>query len=263
MVTKTIDIQLPPDLEEFLKEPICIPLPAPGQLKITLPTGGTIKGMVDVTKSIPDDCSLAFSLVLPMLTLLANLECLVKFLKVVDPLMKVVIMAAKPGDLKAAKEGAEALPNLITAVPPLIDCVTQFLGKGMFDFVRDLLCLISKLLSCIVGMLRSIMNVLGGLAIQIQSAEAAGNAELLAALKCSQKNAQASAQQVFSALDPIMLLLSMAEPFLGMAGVDPIKVPAITAPEDTEKMLDVVNVLDELAKTLKLISQGMGGCQDG
>lgn len=119
---------------------------------------------------------------------------------------------------------------------------------------------INKLLTCVVGLLRTIMGVIGGLALQIQSAQAAGNSELLAALQCAQQNAQTSAQHVFSALDPVTLLLSLAEPFLGIAGVDPIKIPALAAPDDLAKMQETVNTLDELVKTLKLAADIVGGC---
>ncbi|MBS0168387.1 MAG: hypothetical protein JSR29_20065 [Nitrospira sp.] len=256
MATKTIDIPLPPDLEEFLKKPVCIPMPQPGKVEINLPMGGTLKGVADITKSIPDDCTLSFSLVLQLAPFLANLDCLFKIVKVIQPMLDVVTGLGKADVPKVAG----ALPKLIEAAPPLIECISKFTGVGIPLFVRDLLCLIIKLLSCIVGQLKSIMNVIGGLAIQIQSAQAAGNTELLAALECSQKNAQTSAQHMVSAIEPIVLLLSFAEPFLGIAGVDPIKIPAVAAPDDLGKMQDVVNTLDELVKTLKLAAEVVGGC---
>lgn len=256
MAIKTIDIPLPPDLEEFLKEPICIPMPQPGKVEINLPMGGTLKGVADITKAIPDDCTLSFSLVLQLAPFLANLDCLFKIVKVIQPMLDVVTGLGKADVPKVAG----ALPKLIEAAPPLIECISKFTGAGIPLFVRDLLCLIIKLLSCIIGQLKSIMNVMGGLAIQIQSAQAAGNAELLAALECSQKNAQTSAQHMVSAIEPIVLLLSLAEPFLGIAGVDPIKIPAVAAPDDLEQMQDAVNTLDELVKTLKLAAEVVGGC---
>jgi hypothetical protein len=257
MTTKTIDIPLPPELEELLKQPVCVPLPEPGKAQITLPTGGTIKGLVDVTKGIPDDCSLTFSLVLPMLTFLGNFECLFKILKLIQPLIDVVKGLGPPPD--PIKLGS-AIPNFLKAAEELTPCLLVPTPAAMVPFVRDLLCLVIKLLNCIVGLLKSITGVLGGLALQIQSAQAAGNTELLAALECSQKNAQTSVQHVFSALDPILLLLSLAEPFLGIAGVNPIKIPALASPDDLEKMQDTVNTLEELVKTLQLAAKAVGGC---
>ncbi len=254
MTTKTIDIPLPPELEQYLSQPVCIPLPEPGKVEINLPMGGTLKGVTDITKGIPDDCTLSFSLVLQLAPFLANLDCLFKIIKVLEPMIKVVTA------LPNAVEAGQQVPKLLEAVPPLAECISKFIGTGIPLFVRDLLCLIIKLLSCIIGQFKSIMNVMGGLAIQMQSAQAAGNTELLAALECSQKNAQISAQHMVSAVEPIMLLLTMAEPFLGMAGVDPIKIPAIASPDDLEKMQETVNTLDELVKTLKLASEAVGGC---
>lgn len=256
MATTTIDIPLPANVEEFLKAPVCVKLPQPGKAKITLPTGGEIKGLVDVTKGIPDDCSMTFSLVLPMLTFLGNFECLFKILKLIQPLIDVVKGLAPPDPIKLGS----AVPKFLQAAEDLVPCLLVPTPANMIPFVRDLLCMIIKLLNCVVGMLKSIIAVLGPLALQIESARGAGNTDLLAALECSQENAMTSAQHVFSALEPVMLLLSLAEPFMGIAGVDPIKVPSLAAPDDLQKMQDVVNTLDGLVKTLTTAADIVGGC---
>lgn len=257
MSTHRIDIPLPPELQDLLQQPVCVPLPQPGKVQITLPTGGSIKGLVDARNGIPDDCALSFSLVLPLLTFLGNFECLFKVLKLIEPLIDVVKSLGPPPD--PIKLG-ESIPKFLAAAKDLVPCLLVPTPAAMIPFVRDILCLIIKLLSCIVGQLKSIMNVMGGLAIQIQSAEAAGNADLMAALACAQTNAQISAQNTFTSLEPILVILSLAEPFLGIAGVDPIKTPALASPEDLESMQEVVNTLDELVKTLKLASEIVGGC---
>jgi hypothetical protein len=256
MVTKVIDVPLPAGLEEYLSRPVCIPMPKPGKAEINLPMGGTLKGMADITKSIPDDCSLSFSLALQLGPFLANLDCLLKIVKVLEPLIGVVQGLSKPDPLKVA----ESVPKLAEAVPPLVECIAKFFGIGVPLFVRDLLCLIIKLLGCIIGQMKSLLAVMGGLALQIESAQGAGNTELLAALECARQNAQVSAEQTMSAVEPLMVLLSLAEPLLGMAGVSPIKTPALASPEDLEKMQEVVNTLDELVKTLKLAAEIVGGC---
>jgi len=257
MSTHRIDIPLPPELQDLLQQPVCVPLPQPGKVQITLPTGGSIKGIVDASKGIPDDCALSFSLVLPLLTFLGNFECLFKVLKLIEPLTDMVKSIGPPPD---PIKFPEAIKKFLEAVDDMKGCLAVPTPLAMIPFVRDILCLIIKLLSCIVGQLKSIMNVMGGLAIQIQSAEAAGNADLMAALTCAQKNAQISAQNTFTSLEPILVILSLAEPFLGIAQVDPIKIPALASPEDLESMQEVVNTLDELVKTLKLASEIVGGC---
>lgn len=254
MVTRTIDVPLPAELDQYLSQPICIPLPKPAKAEINLPMGGTLKGLADITKAIPDDCTLSFSLALQLGPFLANLDCLLKIIKVLEPLIGVV--SALPNVVKAGQE----VPKLLEAVPPLVECISKFFGTGVPLFVRDLLCLVIKILGCVIGQLKSIMSVMGGLALQIESAQGAGNTELLAALECAQQNAQLSAQHMMSAVEPVMVLLSLAEPLLGIAGVSPIQTPALASPEDLAKMQEIVNTLDELVKTLRLAAEIVGGC---
>ena len=49
-----IDVALDPELQEYLNQPVCVPMPEPGSAKVDLPMGGTLKGLSDITKSIPD-----------------------------------------------------------------------------------------------------------------------------------------------------------------------------------------------------------------
>jgi hypothetical protein len=252
----TIDVPLPADIEEFLKEPKCIPLPAPGKVEINLPTGGKIKGIADITKSIPDDCSLIFSLALQLGPFLASIECLMKLMKLIQPLIDVIKGLGPPDPPKLI----ETVPKFIDAANEVMPCVLALTGGAIPLFVRDLLCLIIKLLKCVIGQLKSVMAVMSGIALQINSAQAAGNSELMAALECAQQNAQTSAQHIMSAIDPVMFLLSLAEPFLGMAGVNPIATPALASPDDLEKMQSGIDTLDQLVKTLELAAEALGGC---
>ena len=131
----------------------------------------------------------------------------------------------------------------------------------MIPFVRDLLCLIIKLLNCVVGLLKTIMSV-SSAASRYRSNRPRPPATRSCWRRSNvrEQNAQTSAQHVFSALDPVTLLLSLAEPFLGIAGVDPIKIPALASPDDLAKMQETVDTLDQLVKTLKLAADIVGGC---
>ena len=225
-----IEVPLPESLQKALQKPICIPLPKPGSAQIQLPTGGTLKGIVDITKGIPDDCSLNFSLVLQLAPVMASIECLVKVLKLIKPLIDVVKALGPPDPPTLIK----VVPEFLQAAEAVLPCLAVPTPAVMIPFVRDILLLIIKLLKCIVGQLKSILAVMGGLALQISSAQAEGNSELMAALECAQANANASAQHMMSAIDPVLVLLALAEPFMGIAGVDPIKTPAIGSAEDIE-----------------------------
>ena len=256
MVTKTIDVDLPPALEQFLSQPVCIPLPQPSKVQINLPMGGSLQGIADITKSIPDDCTLSFSLLLPLGAFLANLDCLMKIVKVIEPLVTVVTALAKP-DPFAAAQAATKLPE---AVGPLLECISKFFGTGVPLFVRDLLCLVIKVLGCVIEQLKSVVSVMGGLALQIGAAQASGNTELLASLECAQQNAQLSAQHMMTAVEPVMALLALAEPLLGLAGVGPIQTPALASPDDLEAMQKAIGALEDLVNTLKLAAEVVGGC---
>jgi hypothetical protein len=100
---------------------------------------------------------------------------------------------------------------------------------------------------------------MSGLALQITSAQGEGNTELLATLQCAQKNAETSATHSMSAIEPVLVLLSLAQPLLGLAGVDPIKTPQIGSDSSLEALKALVDVLETLAKTLTTIAQALGG----
>jgi len=99
---------------------------------------------------------------------------------------------------------------------------------------------------------------MSGLALQFQSAKANGNTELMAALECAQQNAQTSMNHAMTAVEPVFLLLSLAEPFLGMAGVDPITTPKLASSEDLQAMLTTIETLEEIAKMMQTLAEGLG-----
>jgi hypothetical protein len=254
MATQTIDVPLPDSLQSVLQTPVCVKLPKPGKVKITLPFGGaTLQAFGDVSKGIPDDCSLSFSLALQIAPMLANMQCLIEVLNCVKPLIS-LLQAVPSGDL--IKIGS-AIGELLPAVKKVGDCVIGFFA-GVPVFLRDLLALIAKLLTCIAQQLRSILNVMSGLALQIKSAQSEGNTELLATLQCAQDNAQASAALSMSAIEPLTVLLSLAEPLMGLAGVDPIKTPPIGSDSSLQGLQTVVTVIEDLAKTLRTIADSLG-----
>ncbi len=254
MVTKTIDIELPASITKLLEIPKCVQLPKPGKVEVTLPFGGAkIQAFNDISKGIPDDCSLSFSLALQIQPLLANMKCFIEVLNCVKPLVKVVEAVTK-GNIPGA---LLAVPDFLSALLKVAECVTGFF-IGVPIFLRDLLALLAKLLRCVAQQLRSILNVMSGLALQISSAQAEGNSELLATLECARKNAETSAQYSMSAVEPLLVLLSLAEPLMGLAGVDPIKTPQIGSDSSVEGLQKIVEVIEELAKTLQLVAEGLG-----
>ena len=152
------------------------------------------------------------------------------------------------------------MPKLVEAVPPLVECIAKFVGLGIPLFVRDLLRLIAKLLRCIAQQLQSILNVMGGLALQIASAAEPGQRRAArdAAVRAGERaDVRRSIRCRRSSRSCV--LLSLAEPFLGIAGVDPIKTPQIGSDTDLAGAADqVVTARRARARRLYLIADSTG-----
>ena len=63
-----IDVNVSADLQKLFELPACIDLklPSHAKLSVTLPTGGSIKAIGDISKGIPNDCSMIVSLMLQL-----------------------------------------------------------------------------------------------------------------------------------------------------------------------------------------------------
>src|SRR5947209_805152 len=87
-----LDIKVSADLQEMFDLPsgADLSLPKPKPLKVQLPGGGTLKAFSDLSKGIPTDCAMTFSLLMQLGPFLASIECLVKVLKLIHPLIEVI-----------------------------------------------------------------------------------------------------------------------------------------------------------------------------
>ena len=257
MIDKPIDISLPEELTLYLKHPSCIDLnlPKSGAASVQIPNGPKLKGVTDVTKNIPDDCSLSFSLIIQLAPLLANMDCLIKFLKLVTPFQEVMkpLLELKPPDPKVVITFGKALGDVA-------ECVTNFF-IGIPFFIRDILCLIIKILRCMIQQLKSLAALMGGIVIQIQTATVEGNTGLLASLECAQKNAATSASHTMAAIEPILGLLDLVKPLLEFAPIDPIVIPTFGTTEDVKQMTEQINKLEEFVEILNLAAEALGGCE--
>src|SRR5690606_28391603 len=151
----TLDIPLPESLTEALKEPQCadLRLPKASFPELRLPTGGTIKGIADVTKGIPNDCSMNVSLALQVAPIMASMECLLKVLKLLGVLIDTFKelssrdpFALPAGLLKIADAGDDVAKCIGMVVSPAIP---------FGQFMKDLLLMIAKMLKCLLQSLKS------------------------------------------------------------------------------------------------------------
>ena len=248
------DIPVPEKLQEALSAPRCldIKLPPPEKLVVHLPSGASITALNDLGKGIPNDCSLIFSLMLQINGLLGSLECLLKVLKLIKPLSDIVNNLPVP-PFKAIKDFGDAVADLAP-------CFLMLTPAGMIPFVRDILCLILKFLSCLIGQLKTIAELLGGLTIQLESARAAGNDDLVATLECSQENATTSIQHLLQAFEPISALLDLAGPFMSIAGVQAIQLPALGSGTDVDAINETLGTLQSVVDTVQGVVDTLGGC---
>lgn len=261
MATHSIDVPLPDSLQTFLSQPLCLELPPPGKAEINLPIGGTLKGITDVTKAIPDDCTLTFSLLLQLAPFLASIECLLRVLKLLKPLIEIINVLTNPPKLpdpKIVEEFVQAAGELIE------NCIKKLIpGIGILQFIKDIICLIIKLLRCLIGQLKSIAEVMGGIALEIELATAEDNAELLEQLECAQKNAATSAAYTVSAMEVVTMLLSLAEPLFSLSPKKiEIKIPTVGSPEDIETLKQTIATLEDVVGTLSAVIEtlGLGSC---
>lgn len=253
-----LDIPVEANVNEFLHIPSCVDmsLPKPGKLKITLPTGGTLNAYTDMSRGVPTDCALSFSLLLQIAPVLASMDCILKILGLIAPLIKIVKGLPFP-PLSAVKEFIEAAGKLVPCLnmviaPPL----------NLAPFIKDILCLILRVLRCFIDQLKMIKQMVGGLGLQLQLATAAGNTELVSALQCSQENANRAAEGAMTGLEPIFALLAMLSPFMELAQMPALNVqlPALGSSSDVTAIEGVITSLTGVADSIQVITDALGGC---
>jgi hypothetical protein len=255
------EIEVSADLFELLKVPHCVDirLPPPQKLEITLPTGGSLKAITDASKAIPNDCSLTASLMLQIAPFLASIDCLFKLLGLIGPLIDLVEgLKSLPNPSKVI----EAAPKFLKAADEVMPCVLVVTGLPLIPFLRDLLCLILKILRCIIGQLKSIIRIMSGLTIQINIAKAKGNKALLKALECAQENAVTSAQHMANSIEAVSTILKLSESLMGLAGLKPIQLPKLGSQTDLKSLQQTVKTLEEAVSVVQAVVDLpiVGGC---
>jgi hypothetical protein len=254
-----IDIEVSADLKALFELPPCedLKLPSPSPLKITLPTGGSINALTDISKGIPNDCSMIFNLMLQISPFLAATDCLFKLLGLIAPLIDVVKALGPPPD--PFKLGS-AIPKFLKAAADLAPCLLVVTGAPLIPFLKDLLCLIIKALNCFVDQMESVLGLMSGLTLDLNAAMASGNAELQRTLECAQENAAIAADHLTKSIEPIGVILKLAGPLMGLAGVSPIEMPAIGSETDLESLQGVIKTMKGVIGTLQIAADALGGC---
>lgn len=255
-----IDIPLPAALTRRLTPPKCedIKLKEPTKLDLCSPFGGAkFQGIVDVSKGIPDDCALTFSILLQLPPFMVSMGCFIKVLKLMGPLLKFVQavpnLPTKPGDV------VSAVGELVPAVEDLVKCLVS-LQMGVPAFVKDLIILIAKLLKCIGEQLKSLAALMDNLQISIKAAGDQGNKALAEQLNCANDNAKAQAMAALGSVDIITVILSMAEPLMALAPGPKIEIPSFGSAESAFELEQTANTMISVASSLEQIASAIPGC---
>ncbi len=249
-----IDIPVKVDVQKMFDIPPCLDLsfPKPAPMQITLPTGSVIKAVSDISKGIPTDCSASFSLLLQLSPILANMECLLRILKLLGALIKVIKGLPFP-PIKAIKD-------FVAAAGELAPCLAiPFNVPGLLQMIHDILCLILKMLKCIVGGLSTVVKTMQGLSIQLKIAEADNNQDVMQTIQCAQDNAANSADHLMQSLEPIKAILDLVTPIMDLAGMSPFKLPAIGSAKDADALAATVDTLQGVVNDLDTIVSALPG----
>jgi hypothetical protein len=246
------DIPIPAELQQLMELPPCeeLKLPSPKPVQVQLPTGATLKAFADISKGVPNDCSMTFSLLLQVAPLLASMECLIKILKFIKPLMDFV---KNPADVTVVKK-------VLDAGAALAPCFLIPTPANMIPFVRDLLCLILRLLNCFVGQLTTVLDTMSGLSVQLKIAESAGNSELQRSLQCAMDNSALAAQAQMQSIEPVGAILDLMSPLMEIAGVQPIKLPQMGGAGDLDSLRKALDSVKSLTQTMQQVVDAIGGC---
>ena len=249
-----IDIPVNADVQAMFDIPPCadLRLPQPAPMQITLPTGSVIKAVNDISKGIPTDCAVSFSLLLQLGPILANMECLLRILKLLGALIKVIKGLPFPP--------VKAINDFVAAAGELAPCLAiPFNVPGLLQMIHDILCLILKMLKCLVGGLTTVVKTMKGLGLQLKIAEKDNNTELMQSIQCAQENAATSAQHLTASLEPLKAILDLVTPIMDLAGMSPFKLPEIGSASDVESLEKVVAALQDGVNTLDTIVSALPG----
>ncbi|WP_454698340.1 hypothetical protein [Arthrobacter humicola] len=250
-----IDIPVSDSVQSALDLPPCAKLriPPPSPLSLTLPTGGSLKAMTDLSKGIPTDCGASMTLMLQVAPLLAAIDCPLKILGVVGPLMDVLNALTSGNVIKAG----EAMPKLVQAVEKLTPCLGLVIpGGSMLGFVKDLLCVVRASLNCALTNLRSVRDLLSGYQAQLGNADISdANLEIL---NCTKDNADAQLAAVSQAIDPIAAVLGLMVPLFEIAQLPPIKLEVSgMSSGDLEGLNATVTVLEAVVTIIDDVTGGV------
>jgi len=173
-------------------------------------------------------------------------------LKLLKPLIDIIQILRVPP--------VKAIEDFGKAAADLAPCLLIPTPASLIPFIRDLLCLILKVLNCFLSQMKSLLRILGPLSLQLNAARQSGNDELVATLECAQKNTQTQANQLMGSLGPVGVLLELAGPLFGIAGVPAIALPTLGSATDVAALNAAVESMQTVVGDIQIAVDVIGGC---
>ena len=62
------------------------------------------------------------------------------------------------------------------------------------------------------------------------------------------------------AIEPVGVLLDLIGPIMGLAGVEPIQLPALGSKSDLNALQDAIKTLQGVVGTIEVVVEALGGC---
>jgi hypothetical protein len=213
--------------------------------------------MVNLPRSVEEECQVNFNLMLQLAPLFGSLDCVfcaMKFLKFVLDFVKLV-----PDCISDPTKVGKLVTMVTQDLPEIAECLTKCITAfttplGLCPPVKDLLKLIASYLHCLVELLESVAEQ--GTQIQIQMGDAQGNPELLEVLDLAQQNADRAGAQALQSCAPALDLLQAASAALEIVGVGAVQLPSIdqlsggAIGEAIQPIKDVSETLDLIVAAL-------------
>lgn len=193
--------------------------PAPQARSITIPGGGKLTATADLPAMLPDQCSVAFNLMLQLGPFLGATECLVNVLNLLESI--VGFAKAAPNVYDMADKAVEVGERF----GPVLNCITAWSPGGICSFVKDVLTMIADALECVLELLDSVVGQ--QLELQVKLADAEDNPELIETLQTALANTEQLGAHGMSSLGPIFSLLGAMSGFLSMLPLPALELPSL------------------------------------
>jgi len=226
---------VPQTIDPPAKPKGCSVIPRAAPITIPTPFGVELQTITDLSRGIPNDCSIVHSLMLQLTPMLAGFSCVLKILKIVAAIPDVAKVPPDP-------------TKLLKAISDATDCLGLPINpKPWIDMIKGILQTILAFLGCVIQAFESIRNFKAGIDLDAEG----GTPLLLNTLDCAKGNGDTSLASLMDALGAIQPLMSIIQTITGIVpGLsDIIKLPSLSlASGGGDPLQPVIDFHDKLAE---------------